>query len=67
MGGTALQQGVDQINFTQSFVGAARTPTSERVKQLAQQAAKATYVPKTKRVPTAERTTLLGISARTMS
>lgn len=34
MGGTALQQGVDQINFTQSFVGAARTPTSERVKQV---------------------------------
>jgi hypothetical protein len=30
----ALQQGVDQINFTQSFVGAARTPTSERVKQV---------------------------------
>jgi hypothetical protein len=26
-----------------------------------------TYAPKTKRVPTAERTTLLGISARTMS
>jgi class 3 adenylate cyclase len=34
MGGTALQQGVDQINFTQSSVGAARTPTSERVKQV---------------------------------
>ena len=34
MGGAALQQGVDQINFTQSSVGAARTPTSERVKQV---------------------------------
>ena len=33
-GGATLRQGVDQINFTQSFVDAARTPTSESVKQI---------------------------------
>ena len=34
MEAAALQQGVDQISFTQSFLGAALTPTSGRVKQV---------------------------------